>query len=100
VQGETGPQGIQGIQGPTGDAAGFGTISATASALAGNAAPTATVTTSGTDAAKNMAFAFGIPKATVVFSNTEVSGGNDLKSITIDGDAYNLAGGTYVAGES
>ena len=100
VQGETGPQGIQGIQGETGPAAGFGTITASASTLAGSASPTATVTTSGTDVAKNMAFAFGIPKATVVFSNTAASGGNDLKSITIDGDAYNLAGGTEVSGYS
>ena len=68
IQGEQGEQGIQGIQGEQGAkgdtgatgapgaAAGFGSVTATVDNNVGT--PEATVTTSGTDAAKNFAFAF------------------------------------------
>ena len=45
--------------GPKGDAAGFGTVSATATSVVGQ--PTVSVNTSGTNEAKNIAFEFGIP---------------------------------------
>ena len=56
IQGETGATGATGPQGPTGDAAGFGTVSATVDSNVGT--PSVTVTTSGSDTAKNFAFAF------------------------------------------
>lgn len=87
-----GDTGATGQTGATGAPAGFGTISATATQLAGDANPTASVTSSGTDAAKNLAFQFGIPLANVSVSGTEVSGANTIKSITIDSDSYNLGG--------
>ena len=94
-QGERGPQGeqgIQGIQGPAGQTGATPSITATASAteLAGDAAPTASVTKSGTDAAPTFAFTFGIPKETVVFDDEAVIGGTTLGSITIDGDSWNI----------
>lgn len=61
-QGEQGPQGIQGIQGDPGAAAGFGTITATATTLNPGTPATATVTTSGPDTSKSMTFTFGIPR--------------------------------------
>lgn len=62
IQGVPGEQGVQGIQGvpgadgKDGAAAGFGTVTVTVDNNVGT--PEATVTTSGTDAAKNFAFAF------------------------------------------
>ena len=54
--GATGSTGATGPQGPTGDAAGFGTVTATVDSNVGT--PSVTVTTSGSDTAKNFAFAF------------------------------------------
>ena len=56
IQGETGATGATGPQGPTGDAAGFGTVTATVDSNVGT--PSVTVTASGSDTAKNFAFAF------------------------------------------
>lgn len=47
--------------GPAGAAAGFGTIQASASALAAGQQPTVDAQMSGPDTAKNLTFAFGIP---------------------------------------
>lgn len=61
-QGEEGPQGPQGKKGDTGNAAGFGTVVATAETLSAGSSATATVTATGTNVAKNFSFTFGIPK--------------------------------------
>ncbi len=57
--GGTGPKGNTGA---TGAAAGFGTPTATATALDYGKAPTVSITASGANTAKVFAFAFGIPK--------------------------------------
>lgn len=54
--GDTGPQGPQGVKGDTGSAAGFGTVSATVDNNTGT--PSVNITTSGSDTAKNIQFAF------------------------------------------
>lgn len=59
------PKGRDGLNGDDGDpgaAAGFGTISATASKLPAGSEPTAEVSATGPDTAKNLAFTFGIPE--------------------------------------
>lgn len=56
IRGVQGEQGIQGVKGDTGDAAGFGNVTATVDANVGT--PSVTVTPSGSDTAKNFAFAF------------------------------------------
>ena len=60
--GDIGPQGDAGIQGLQGVAAGFGTPTASVSALEAGASPTVSVQASGADTAKVFAFTFGIPK--------------------------------------
>lgn len=50
------------VRGQTGSAAGFGSITASATSLAAGAQPTATVEASGDDTAKNLTFRFGIPR--------------------------------------
>ena len=61
-KGDIGPQGPQGDIGSQGVAAGFGTPTASASALEAGASPTVSVQASGADTAKVFAFTFGIPK--------------------------------------
>lgn len=51
------------VRGQTGPAAGFGSITASATSLAAGAQPTAEVEASGDDTAKNLTFRFGIPRA-------------------------------------
>ena len=53
---------VETLKGNTGLAAGFGTPSASATLLASGATPTVTVVASGSDTAKQFAFAFGIPQ--------------------------------------
>lgn len=55
-KGDTGNTGAQGATGPTGAAAGFGTVTATVDGSSGT--PTVNVTTSGTNEALNIQFAF------------------------------------------
>lgn len=52
--------------GPQGEAAGFGTPTASATKLAASAQPTVSVTSSGADTAKVFNFAFGIPSGDVL----------------------------------
>lgn len=59
--GEQGIQGEQGPIGPTGEAAGFGTPTASATTLPAGSTPTASVSASGEDTEKVFAFEFGIP---------------------------------------
>lgn len=82
--GATGPQGPQGIQGeagatgaqgPAGEAAGFGTPTATATELPAGSDPTVTVTTSGPSTATVFDFAFGIPAA--AFDGLYASAGSE-----------------------
>ena len=68
VRGAIGPQGPQGLKGDPGAAAGFATPTAEAFYVAGGD-PTAEVTASGPDTAKQFAFRFGIPKASEVIDS-------------------------------
>lgn len=61
-QGVASNQGEQGEQGPAGVSAGFGTPTASASALESGEEPTVQVEASGEDTAKVFTFTFGIPK--------------------------------------
>ena len=61
-QGLPGQDGQNGKDGKDGAAAGFGEITAEAETLEAGSAATATVTASGEDTAKSLAFKFGIPK--------------------------------------
>lgn len=60
--GPTGPKGDTGAKGPQGEAAGFGTPTATATTLDAGVPATVEVTASGADTAKVFAFTFGVPK--------------------------------------
>ena len=59
------PKGTRGEKGETGDAAGFGEITASVTALEPNKEPTASVTATGENTKKALAFTFGIPKGIV-----------------------------------
>ena len=67
------------------------TPSATAASVSGSANPTASVTKGGTDERPTLDFSFGIPSSSAIFSSSTVSGGNSLRSITIDGTSWNIA---------
>ena len=67
-KGDPGPQGPKGDPGDPGAAAGFATPTAEAFYVAGGD-PTAEVTASGPDTAKQFAFRFGIPKASEVIDS-------------------------------
>ena len=60
--GPAGKDGAQGATGPTGPAAGFGTPTASATAVAAGGNPTVTVTASGANTSKVFDFKFGIPR--------------------------------------
>lgn len=82
-----------GPKGDTGNAAGFGTVSATATSVVGN--PTVSVSTSGTNEAKNIAFEFGIPDVNpdYVEANPTASATGTLTKLRVDNTVYGLGGG-------
>lgn len=84
--GGTGPKGNTGA---TGAAAGFGTPTATATALDYGKAPTVSITASGANTAKVFAFAFGIPKGKDGTNGTNGTNGTDgvtfTPSVSADG---------------
>ena len=82
-----------GPKGDTGNAAGFGTVSATASSVVGQ--PTVSVNTSGTNEAKNIAFEFGIPDVNpeYVEANPTASATGTLEKLRVDNTVYGLGGG-------
>ena len=81
-----GAQGVQGVQGATGAAAGFGTPTATATALPAGSSPTAAVVASGADTSKVFAFTFGIPEA---------SGGSSGFEVVTNGVAHVFSQSSY-----
>lgn len=82
-----------GPKGDTGNAAGFGTVSATATSVVGQ--PTVSVNTSGTNEAKNIAFEFGIPDVNpdYVEANPTASATGTLTKLRVDNTVYGLGGG-------
>ena len=69
------------FSGVPGTAAGFGTISATVTPITPGTAPSVTVTTSGTNEAKNIAFAFSLPVGAEL-ENTAASTPSETKGYT------------------
>ena len=82
-----------GPKGDTGNAAGFGTVSATATSVVGQ--PTVNVSTSGTNEAKNIACEFGIPDVNpeYVEANPTASATGTLEKLRVDNTVYGLGGG-------
>ena len=82
-----------GPKGDKGDAAGFGTVSATATSVVGQ--PTVSVSTSGTNEAKNIAFEFGIPDVNpeYVEANPTAEATGTLQKLRVDNTVYGLGGG-------
>ena len=82
-----------GPKGDKGDAAGFGTVSATATSVVGQ--PTVSVNTSGTNEAKNIAFEFGIPDVNpeYVEANPTAEATGTLQKLRVDNTVYGLGGG-------
>ena len=80
------------LPGPKGDAAGFGTVSATATSVVGQ--PTVSVSTSGTNEAKNIAFEFGIPDVNpeYVEANPTASATGTLEKLRVNNTVYGLGG--------
>lgn len=96
-KGDTGPQGPQGATGDKGDkgdtgetgqngaAGGFGTPTASASALPSGSTPTVSVSASGPDTAKVFDFSFGIPKGdTGDKGDTGAAAGFGTPTATVD----------------
>ena len=88
-----------GPKGDTGNAAGFGTVSATATSVVGQ--PTVNVSTSGTNEAKNIAFEFGIPDVNpeYVEANPTAEATGTLQKLRVDNTVYSVgaAGKTKIA---
>ena len=82
-----------GPKGDQGNAAGFGTVSATATSVVGQ--PTVSVNTSGTNEAKNIAFEFGIPDVNpeYVEANPTAEATGTLQKLRVDNTVYGLGGG-------
>lgn len=91
-KGDQGDQGDQGIQGLTGEAAGFGTVTATVDDTSGT--PAVNVQTDGPDTAKNMTFAFTGIKGTkgdegASFTRLEKTAGTSAPGSVDTYTAYN-----------
>lgn len=84
---------LPGPKGDKGDAAGFGQVTATSTSVVGN--PTVSVTTSGTNEAKNIAFEFGIPDVNpeYVEANPTASATGTLEKLRVDNTIYSVGGG-------
>ena len=82
-----------GPKGDKGDAAGFGTVSATATSVVGQ--PTVNVSTSGTNEAKNIAFEFGIPDVNpeYVEANPTAEATGTLQKLRVDNTVYSVDAG-------
>ena len=82
-----------GPKGDKGDAAGFGTVSATATSVVGQ--PTVSVSTSGTNEAKNIAFEFGIPDVNpeYVEANPTAEATGTLQELRVDNTVYSVDAG-------
>lgn len=85
---------LPGPKGDQGNAAGFGTITATATSVVGQ--PTVSVNTSGTNEAKNIAFEFGIPDVNpeYVEANPTAEATGTLQKLRVDNTVYGLGGGS------
>ena len=79
-----------GPKGDTGNAAGFGTVSATATSVVGQ--PTVNVSTSGANEAKNIAFEFRIPDVNpeYVEANPTASATGTLEKLRVDNTVYSV----------
>lgn len=84
---------LPGPKGDKGDAAGFGQVTATSTSVVGN--PTVSVTTSGTNEAKNIAFEFGIPDVNpeYVEANPTASATGTLEKLKVNNTVYSVGGG-------
>lgn len=84
---------LPGPKGDKGDAAGFGQVTATSTSVVGN--PTVSVTTSGTNEAKNIAFEFGIPDVNpeYVEANPTAEATGTLEKLRVDNIVYSVGGG-------
>lgn len=84
---------LPGPKGDQGDAAGFGTVSATATSVVGQ--PTVIISTSGTNEAKNIAFEFGIPDVNpeYVEANPTAEATGTLTKLRVDNTIYSVGGG-------
>ena len=83
---------LPGPKGDQGNAAGFGTVSATATSIVGQ--PTVSVSTSGTNEAKNIAFEFGIPDVNpeYVEANPTASATGTLEKLRVNNTVYSVGG--------
>ena len=84
---------LPGPKGDQGNAAGFGTVSAIATSVVGQ--PTVSVSTSGTNEAKNIAFEFGIPDVNpeYVEANPTASATGTLEKLRVNNTIYSVGGG-------
>ena len=79
------------LKGDSGEAAGFGEINASAETLASTEEATVTVTTGGTNAAKDITFKFGIPKGQDGTSGSGSATYSGTSPINVSGTTISLA---------
>ena len=88
LRGEKGDKGDKGDTGATGAAAGFGTVTATVDSNVGT--PSVTVTASGSNTAKNFAFAFSNMKGEQGDQGDQGETGNGIADISLTSTAANV----------